>query len=165
MAYPFPVELTIGCRVRCEHEYKGPFTGTLLALAPADRGWPDHGYVLADSDTPDRAGQWRAWAIDVREISRIPDTWTHPMGAARVERRELCGAGPFCIRRDPVRGDWCLMNRADRGFGERCYGHKTIGELLATWGLRLSVEEFDKNRIVDAHDAHGQWWPAQRVAE
>lgn len=163
MAYPFPIELQIGCRVRTTTSYSGEFTGTLLALHEPDRAWPACGTVLPDDSQPDRTGDWRAPAIDVREIARIAEDWLHPLGLVRVDLRRPLAPEAGCIRFDARRRQWCLMNRQDRGWASSCVGHDTIGELLATWGLSLQVDELDRNRIRHEADSHGRYWSVRRA--
>jgi hypothetical protein len=83
------------------------------------------------------------------------------MGLTQVEPRSGFG-DKHCVRRDES-GQWHMMNRRDRGWGEKSIAYERIGDLLATWGVMLQVDELDPNRIIVHADKHGNWWPAVAV--
>lgn len=157
-----PSEITLGCRVRVDPESAyspHPWTGTVLAISE------QHVYVLRDNERPDRLGQMRCSAIVPRLVSRIPDDWLHSLGMARCEPvsvfAESDGSHPGAVRYDA--GRWWLTGRQDRGWSATAYSHATIGELLASWRLRLLVDEYDRNRVLCEVDKAGPWWPSKAV--
>lgn len=56
------------------------------------------------------------------------------------------------VRPDPSGNGWWILNRRDRGFGERGSWHVSLAELNVAWGVSLSVE---------GKDAHGIYFTLQ----
>lgn len=52
------------------------------------------------------------------------------------------------IRRNPMRGDWWILNRRRSGWGERGYYYGTLAELVARWACRI---------VGRAQDTHGEY--------
>ena len=159
---PVPNEVTLGCRVRVDPDSiyaPHPWTGTVLAISE------QHIYVLRDNERPDRLGQMRCSAIAPRLVSRIPDDWLHSLGMARCKPTSVFaepdGSHPGAVRYH--QGVWLLCNKQRNGLGSGAYSHATIGELLASWRLRLLVDEYDRNRVLCEVDKDGCWWPSKAV--
>lgn len=141
------IDISEGCHWRCRDD---------------ESMWrPRSASVLWDDETPMRGSYFpnapyddlRGSYVAPELLARIPDGWLDSIGARRVDTMRIFGDEATVRRADR---HWHLMNKRENGWMSSSYGYRTIGELLARWGLRFA--DVEGGRVVSRQDQHGLFW-------